>query len=267
MSIRYRMITDPAQFADVADLEARIWGSEPHELVAAHTLRVVLHTGGCLIGAFDDRHDPPTMVGFVLGFASHTPPKRLWSHIAAVHPDYQRQGIGYALKQEQRTWALSVGYTQMAWTYDPMLSQNANFNLNRLGAISRTYHVDFYGEMPNDLSRGLPSDRLEVEWDLTATNADDTATSRIDEPAESIDAPFLLVADNNQPRRIAQRVDSPRCHVEIPADFLILKKDNLQLAAAWQQAVRQTLQQAFADGYEATGFQRADTQHYYILTK
>jgi predicted GNAT superfamily acetyltransferase len=264
MTIAYRMITDPAQFADVADLEAHIWGSEARELVAAHTLRVVLHTGGCLIGAFDEQHTPPTLVGFVLGFASHTPPKRLWSHIAAVHPDYQRQGIGYALKQQQRTWALSMGYERMGWTFDPLLSQNANFNLNRLGAISQTYHVDFYGEMPNDLSRGLPSDRLEIDWHLADTTPDNSSAEQQTDPD---DAPFLLVAEDNQPRQALQHIGNPCCYVEIPGDFLTIKKENLQLATAWQQALRQTITRAFAEGYRAVDFQRMASKHYYILVK
>ncbi len=263
MSIFYRMITDPAEFADVADLEARIWGSEPHELVAAHTLKVVLHTGGCLIGVYDDAHDPPTLIGFVLGFASQTPPdrKRLWSHIAAVDPDYQRQGIGAALKREQRTWAQSMGYEMISWTFDPLLSQNANFNLKRLGVQCSTYHVDFYGAMPNDLSRGLPSDRLEADWFL-----DESLKAAVAPLPDAIaDVPFLLVSDDGQPRQTMQNLSAAVCCVEIPQNFLNLKSNNIQLAQRWQQNLRHTLQQAFRAGYVAVDFRRTKTQHSYIL--
>jgi predicted GNAT superfamily acetyltransferase len=151
----------------------------------------------------------------------------------------------------------------ISWTFDPLLSQNANFNLNRLGVQCCTYHVDFYGAMPNDLSRGLPSDRLEADWYL-----DDSLKAPVPPLPDDISAmPFLLKATDGQPRQQpVQMLNAMTCCVEIPQDFLNLKKSDIQLAQHWQQMLCQTLQQAFQRGYMAVAFRRTTDRHVYILT-
>jgi len=55
---------------------------------------------------------------------------------------------------------------RIEWTFDPLETKNAHFNINRLGAISRAYIPNFYGITTSPLHRGLPTDRLLVEWHL-----------------------------------------------------------------------------------------------------
>src|SRR5262245_57168782 len=145
--ITYRLVTEQKDFIQVAHLEQIIWDMEPLDVVSPHFLQVISHAGGCVIGAFDG----DKMVGCCFALAMRNEP-RLWSHIAAVLPEYQRQGIGYQLKQEQRTWALENGYQYMSWTFDPMMAANAHFNFHLLGAKSHTYHVNFYGDMADALN-------------------------------------------------------------------------------------------------------------------
>ena len=49
----------------------------------------------------------------------------------------------------------------MRWTYDPLVSRNARFNLVKLGAVGTEYAVDFYGPMRDGVNDG-ESDRLTV---------------------------------------------------------------------------------------------------------
>ena len=55
---------------------------------------------------------------------------------------------------------------RIEWTFDPLETRNAQFNFNRLGAIARKLIVNFYGVTTSPLHRGLPTDRLLVEWEL-----------------------------------------------------------------------------------------------------
>ncbi len=54
----------------------------------------------------------------------------------------------------------------MEWTFDPLEIKNAFLNIHRLGAIVRSYRVDFYGLSSSRLQGGLPTDRLVAEWEL-----------------------------------------------------------------------------------------------------
>lgn len=250
--LTYRFIEERETYEAVAALEEKVWKIDnPLDIISPHTLQVIVHTGGCIIGAFDG----DTLVGVVIGFAHHD--GRLWSHIAAVLPAYQGRNIGYTLKQEQRQWALAHGYTQMSWTFDPLLSANAHFNVGRLGVQARTYHVNFYGEMTDSLNAGLPSDRLETLWQLDAT------------PTHERDphAPFLLMCDSDAQPQLQGDPHAPQHRVMIPADFLSIKARDLALAQQWRVALREALQQCFIKDYEIIDFVRQDEGHWYLLQK
>ncbi len=43
------------------------------------------------------------------------------------------------------------------------------------GVIRNTYHVNLYGELPDELNAGIPSDRCQVDWWLTSGRAKNAA--------------------------------------------------------------------------------------------
>lgn len=48
------------------------------------------------------------------------------------------RGLGYAVKQAQRGWAMERGARTMRWTFDPLVGRNARFNLVKLGPPARS---------------------------------------------------------------------------------------------------------------------------------
>lgn len=46
------------------------------------------------------------------------------------------------------------------WTYDPLETVNGYLNLSKLGGVCTQYIENCYGEMPDILNAGLPSDRF-----------------------------------------------------------------------------------------------------------
>ena len=79
MPITYRDLTTLEDFAQVVELERRIWGPGYDEVVPVPILAVSVHRGGILIGAFDgDR-----MIGFVYSLPAIKDGKPTqWSHMA-----------------------------------------------------------------------------------------------------------------------------------------------------------------------------------------
>ena len=90
----------------------------------------------------------------------------LHSHMTGVVESYRNRGVGRMLKLFQREEALGRGIRRIEWTFDPLETRNAHFNFNRLGAFARKLIANFYGVTTSPLHRGLPTDRLLVEWEL-----------------------------------------------------------------------------------------------------
>ena len=158
-ALELRDLVNADDLAALPEFEQRVWGSSL-EVVSVNMLVATVMEGGMAIGAFDDGR----IVGAVYGFATREPTV-LHSHYMAVDPAYRRRGLAVELKQQQRRWCLSHGYTSVRWTYDPLQVANAHLNLHVLGAVGVRYHENHYGVL-GGINGSLPSDRVTVSWDL-----------------------------------------------------------------------------------------------------
>ncbi|WP_343245145.1 GNAT family N-acetyltransferase, partial [Streptomyces sp. SID14478] len=129
-------------------------------LITMALLRGFEHSGSYVAGAYEDDR----LVGVCVGFLARG---GLHSHIAGVDVRARGHSVGFALKVHQRAWALERALPKVTWTYDPLVSRNAYFNLAKLGAVVEEYLPDFYGVMDDGVNQGQGSDRLLVGWDLT----------------------------------------------------------------------------------------------------
>jgi predicted GNAT superfamily acetyltransferase len=179
------------------------------------------------------------MVGFVHHLAAvHGNEIFGYSHVMAVAKDYQNKGVGARLKWAQRQRALGEGRTYIKWTWDPMQSRNAHFNLNRLGATVDTYADNFYGIE----SRGLPGDRLFATWTLNSP--------RVAALAAGAAAPVA---------------DKPVATIAIPSEWTSLVKQDFSRARDEQARVREEFQKAFAQQLICAGLERGEEQSRYLL--
>jgi len=161
--IQIRKCSTLPDFHRCVELQRAVWNESDLETEPYTTFVVANQTGGQVLGAFDG----PTMVGFTMALVGiHNNAPYLHSHMTGVLPEYRDRKIGRALKLFQREEALSRDIRLIEWTFDPLETRNAHFNLNRLGAIVRTYIPNFYGVTSSPLHRNLPTDRLLTEWHL-----------------------------------------------------------------------------------------------------
>ncbi|MDO8390008.1 MAG: GNAT family N-acetyltransferase [Actinomycetota bacterium] len=159
MTVHFRVLRTADELAVLPPFERAIWGGDD-DCVSVNVLMACIEEGGMAIGAFVGAR----IVGSVFGFRTFDP-RVLHSHYMAVHPDHRRNGLGEQLKRQQAQWCLANGVTAMRWTFDPLQLANAHLNLNKLGAVGISYHVNHYGTM-GGINGGLPSDRLTVQWEL-----------------------------------------------------------------------------------------------------
>ncbi|MFM7719000.1 MAG: GNAT family N-acetyltransferase [Actinomycetota bacterium] len=154
----------PLRTPDDADLLLGVlsatWGGQE---MAREIVVALAESGNVCWGAFDGA----TILGYVLGWAGvDAEGLHVHSHMLATLAPARGRGIGAALKFAQRAQALDQGIGVVRWTFDPMVTRNAIFNLNRLGTTADRFHRDFYGAMGDPMNRGERSDRLVARWDL-----------------------------------------------------------------------------------------------------
>ena len=221
-----RELRTPSDLAAADELAGVIWRTDGSAVVPRELLRVLATTGSYVAGAYDGSR----LIGFAVGvLGMHDGELELHSHVAGVHPDVQNAGVGFALKLDQRRWALERGIRLITWTFDPLVRRNAVFNLAKLGAAVTDYLVDFYGEMTDGVNAGQGSDRWWVRWELDA-RPEPTAGRR---------------------HFIAPAADDRLCPT--PPDIEALRRADPAAGIRWRLDVRETLTSALADGYAVAG--------------
>lgn len=241
MAIQIRPAEGHGELHACVDLQIQIWGFTERDAVPFNQLHAAHEWGGQVLVAVDgDR-----LIGFCYGFGGRQYGRpALLSHMLAVLPDYRGQDIGAQLKMAQARWARAEGYPLITWTYDPLEAVNANLNIGRLGGIVRQYLVNHYGEMTDGLNKGLPSDRLLVEWHL--------------------DRPKVAALLDGQP---APAEPAPLYRVTVPRSIQAIKASDPAGALRWRLQVRDQIQQALAEGCAITGFQSGAESCAYLLTR
>ncbi|NED96278.1 GNAT family N-acetyltransferase [Phytoactinopolyspora alkaliphila] len=256
-----RTLHELADLQRVVVLFDDIWRPDTGSpLVNIEQLRAMTHAGNYLAGAFDG---DGRLIGACVGFFAAPSGTGLHSHIAGVAADARRRHVGFALKLHQRAWALERDLTEITWTFDPLLSRNAYFNLCKLGARPREYLVDFYGDINDSINAGQGSDRLLVAWTLGAApgRPADVGGPRMDveELRASGAVPALTESAAGWPEcpPVSHWKDADVVLVQVPAEIETLRQSDHGAARQWRLAVRDVLGTMLRDGGRVAGFSRS----------
>ncbi|HEY3682473.1 MAG TPA: GNAT family N-acetyltransferase [Streptosporangiaceae bacterium] len=235
-----RALTGAAEMRNAVALYREVFrlGSDD-PAVSPRLLISLAHNGGSVIGAFDGGD----LVGFAYGFPgvdAETGGVYHYSQMAAVRDDQQGRGVGRALKLGQRDHVLSTGVTAMRWAFDPVRTRNAHFNLDVLGAVARWFAPNLLGVEHVGRDAGMRTDRLIVEWDLTA------------EPVTPSAPPLPDVGWGERLH------DGGAELLGLPRDWDAFATADRDGAMALREGVAATLDGLVADGYAAVSCRVAD---------
>ncbi|MGB6779765.1 MAG: GNAT family N-acetyltransferase [Planococcus citreus] len=245
-------------------LEREVWDMDP---VPTHQTFTASKNGGILVGAFHEGK----LVGYSYGFAGFKDGKSyLCSHMMGIHPDFQSSGIGRMLKEEQRKAAKDIGYDLIQWTFDPLESRNAYLNTTRLNGICSTYLENCYGEMDDGLNRGLPTDRLQIEWWISSAHVENKwhpEGMRFETPFRTHRSEFghpVLEVNGDELEGYMEAYEVP-----IPKAFQTIKKEEPELALDWRLKIRGIFQALFGRGYVLIGVRKTEdvVQYYRFIPK
>ena len=229
--IEIRVLTELEEFRETAALQQAVWGFSELDCVPPRIYIVNKHVGGLALGAFDAGR----MIGFSFAMAGcrRTGETFLHSNMTGLLPEYQNRSLGRRLKLRQREEALAFGYRMIEWTFDPLEIRNAYFNIEKLGAVMRTYRPNCYGITSSKLHGSIPTDRLVAEWEID--------TDRVRHAIEH----------GHSARREGAR------EIVIPEEAALMRASNPEQTLAIQTEVRRQFEQAFADRLIVTGYRLA----------
>lgn len=219
------------EFEECVQIQREVWQFSDQDLVPMRLFVVATKIGGQVIGAFDGNQ----MVAFALGIpGSRNGHPYMHSHMLAVRPEYRNAGLGRRVKLFQRDDALSKGIELIEWTFDPLEIKNAYLNIEKLGAITRRYTINQYGNVSSALQGGLPTDRLTAEWWLNSKRVE-----------------TLLATGEHPPVKVEQTI-------EVPGEIYAWKASpaDREKASALQRRNREMFLKYFKEGLAVLGYER-----------
>jgi predicted GNAT superfamily acetyltransferase len=256
------VIRDLESFEDLSRtqvLEKRIWELSDLDVMPMTLAIAIRRAGSIWLGAFDGEQ----LVGFAFGFLGMEHGElTLHSHVLGVLPEYRDSNLGHKLKLAQRERALAMRVQQMTWTFDPLQSKNAHLNFDKLGVVSDTYKVDFYGPETSSTLHRNGTDRLWVRWPMASRRVQTRLQGKSNRP-EMVDAlatvlPLVQFNGDGKPKRndLSAALSRQRIAIEIPSDIGALEGKNPEQAREWRLATRWAFSEALKAGFFVAEFCR-----------
>ncbi len=271
LRVEIRPVKRPEEFRELVEVQASAWrmGKDRTEATPSHVLKAAADNSGIVVAAFD--LETGRAVGFAWGFLARDE-KGLYhySHQSAVVEELKYSGLGFRIKQAQRELALEQGLTRARWTFDPLQGLNTRFNLGKLGVVSWEYVVNYYGEINDEINRGLRTDRLKVWWFLDSERVKRKAKGELSSPSlkEALEAGAeeVVVLDSEVPKGF-KRVESELVLIEVP--YSVSEARERGTVGKWREHTAEAMLYYMTKGYvdfEAV-YDRKERRVFHLLWK
>ena len=249
--VEIRVLVGVAEQDYAREIFDEVWPTNEGTQITANLLQAMVHNGTYLSGVFVEGE----IVGAAFAFPSVDEKRNihLHSHMTAVKENYRDRSIGSTLKWHQRAWALEHGYEVITWTFDPLVRRNARLNLVKLGVEIFEYFPNFYGDLPDALNAGDPTDRVIARWDLLSKTTTDGARFRNLEKLPGA-IPVALSIEDGRPIQHAVNLNASQILCSLPSDIIEIRSQDSELALAWRLALRAELLPRLTSGWHISGF-------------
>jgi len=255
-------------------VEKEVWGANDDDLTSPTFAIASREAGHLWLGAFDG----DKLAGYAFAFHTMENGKpSIHSHMLAVREAYREYDLGTKLKLAQREKALAQHVHEITWTFDPLQSKNAHLNFAKLGVVSNTYKVDFYGTHSSSVLHQNRTDRLWVRWLINSRRVEDRLRGKENRP-EMLDAlstlhPLISFYGEGKPKRsdLQTALGRQRVAIEIPSNINEVEEKDSVLAREWRDATRWAFTESLQAGFFVAEFCRTvrgqQGQGVYLLEK
>jgi predicted GNAT superfamily acetyltransferase len=215
--VKIRECVTVEDFNQCIELERAVWKDDDIDIMPIRLYMISKACNAPTIGAFDQSGK---LVGFVHTMLALMGKNVVYhSHMAAVVEELRHKDIGYRLKLAQRDRALEAGIPLIIWTFDPLQSRNAHFNINKLGVVIRRYEINYYGEgVSTVFDSAVPSDRVFAEWWVASPHVESALAGN--RPAIQEDATAVVIPDDIDAVRARSLEEHVDWRLRVREDFL-----------------------------------------------
>jgi len=251
-------------FRQVEKVEREVWELSDLDTTPLTLAVATQQAGNLWIGAFDGNE----LVGFAFAFFGvENGHLNFHSHMLAVRAPYRNSDLGYKLKLAQRERALATRVNEfrlheITWTFDPLQSKNAHLNFAKLGVVSQSYKIDFYGPATSSSLHRNSTDRLWVKWPISSRRVQ-TRVQGSDPRPEMVDSlrtllPLIQFNAHGRPARtdLTAALQRQRIAIEIPSDIGAVEHRDSGLAREWREETRWAFSEALSSGFFVSEFCR-----------
>ncbi|MEJ2109915.1 MAG: GNAT family N-acetyltransferase, partial [Acidobacteriota bacterium] len=154
-----------ADYKTCEEIQKEVWNCREIDIIPVSVLLEIHRSGGIVLGAFSSLGD---LIGFACSTLGTADKKPILHTIALdIRAAYRNFDVGFKLMAAQRKEALKRKIPAITAALDPMQPVQAYFSLGKLGAVSNQYEENYFGETTKQSDRGMPTDRLLIQWNLS----------------------------------------------------------------------------------------------------
>lgn len=234
-------------------LQKDIWQLSDRDVLPPWKLFITPKIGNILMIGFKSKK-PVALAVFTMALDKASNEPYLYLDMIGVSPKHEGCGLAFNMLKRAKAIARKRNLKSIRWTYDPLMANNANLYIKKLGATVNKYYEDYYTNL-SGINSGIPIDRL---WAVLPTKSR-RKTSK---------APSITISINDYPKTsILIKPMTRSIAIEIPDNIVDIKRRSVKNAINVRLASRKTFQTLFSRGYIINGFCRKNGRNFYIATK
>lgn len=228
MDIVYRELETFEELEQCKNLQQEIFGINDLDTLSPLFLNVLTRKFpkiGINLGTFHKEK----LIGFLTSLNTANQ-KYTYGILFGVLNEYRNQGIGINIYLYFRKICENININHFFGIFDPLEGNLGHLYFNKLGFVGKQYEKSPY-ELSEKMDQ-IPIDKVFVHWDMISQRVEDKIEKRfVKKDFNSIYPQVPIVSPNKIP-------DSDAVLVEIPLDFLSLKKIDPDKAYQWRMDTR-----------------------------
>ncbi len=238
MSIEIKELTEFSQFNECLLLQEKIFGLSDRDKIPSPYIGMLARKRlpiGIALGAFEKKEDSSEqIIGFSFSTATFVE-NSIYSILMGVLPEYQNRNVGLALFNKLRELALARKLNHFYCIFDVLGANLGKFYFNKIGLLGVKYEItpfEFAGHKNGEPRSEVPEDIIYAHGELNSIRiCEKLVGSYRKRTFAEVLSKYPIVTENDYK-------ESEVVLVEIPEDFLVLRRKNIEEALKWRLSTR-----------------------------
>lgn len=220
----YREMNTEEDFWQCINLQKNVFHLPDTHVISPLFLKLIARKEppiGISLGVFNLVDDKSEMLGFIIGFASFHE-KSIHTVMLAVKPEHKNKIYGYKLLIKFKEEALAQNLKSMYCVFEPLETNLARLYMSMDGAVGIKYIEEKPGREAD-----LSMDKLLIHWNISENIF-----------KAPVKPDFRKIIEMYPTANYKYLPDSDKVLMEIPENYLWLKKENIKAAIEWREKTR-----------------------------